>query len=299
VIELIYGMPMSDYLAIEAASSGACKDLASMSPYAWRNRAQTSTPAQLLGTLAHMAILEPERFGESVVQPSVDLRTNAGKEALVDWLTAIVGEPTVRPPAKSATGTILDLYLAELRPRLDSVGIIVVTEDQRDLCLGMRDAVLSRSHTRTVIEAEGRIEVTGLCTDPDYEIPCKVRPDKLLLGEPIIISLKTAQSVAERDYLRASWKYGYAGSAWFYARMLHEITGEKHKYWELAVESDQPHDCALYEYSDTEIAQGEDMMRRGMETYRTCTESGLWPGQGWDWEAMDYGITTIGRKAEY
>jgi exodeoxyribonuclease VIII len=293
---LIPGVPMADYLAIDALSSGACKALATGSPYAWRNRIETASPAMSLGTLAHLAILEPARFADAVVQPDVDLRTNSGKETLLDWLVALVGEPTVVLPPKAATGTILDIYLTDLRPRLEASGLLVLTEDQRSLCLGMREAVLSRPHTRALLDADGQCESTGRLTDPEYGVPIKVRPDKLLSGAPVIVSFKTCQSVADRDYLRTAWTYGWHGAAWFYARALEQITGEPHRLWELAIESAPPHDVLLLEYTAREIEEGEAMMRRGMDTYRRCMEAGVWPGAGWDWNSEEYTIRPMGRQ---
>lgn len=296
MIGLHHGVLMSQYLAIEAASSGGLKTLATKSPKAYRERVDQSTPAQSLGTLAHLAILEPNRFDAVVPEPDVDLRTNAGKGIMVDWLIALVGEPENMPPPKAATGAVLDFHLAELRPRLERSGIVTARRADLDLCRAMRDALMERSDTRAVMEANGDFEVTGMIDDQDYAVPCKIRPDKLLSGEPIIVSLKTCQSVGKRDYLRTAWSYGYPGAAWFYRRIMQAITGERHQYWEIAVESAPPHDALLIEYTDREIAEGEAIMRAGLETYRRCLDAGFWPGSGWDWDRMDYSIARIGRE---
>lgn len=296
-MSLTKNLPMADYLAINACSSGAAKALATESPYAWRNRPQTSSAAQSMGTAAHVAILEPDQFWERyIVQPACDLRTNAGKESLVSWLVSAVGEPTVRPPPKAAVGTVLDLYIAELRPRIEATGLTVISQADADSVLGMSAAVMSRPHIAGIILAAGSCEITGQLDDDEYQIPVKVRPDKLLDGLPVVVSLKTCQSVADREYLRTAWSYGYHGAAWFYSRALEQITGEPHRYWEIAVESAPPHDCLLLEYTRRETEEGEIMMRRGMETYRRCTESGIWPGAGYSWEDGEYTIAQIGRK---
>lgn len=292
---LTTGLPMADYLAIDALSSGACKALASGSPYAWRNRVQAETPAMSLGTLAHLCILEPERFGATVVQPDFDARTNAGKEVMVEWLTNLVGEPTVKPPPKAAVGTVLDLYLSELRPRLAASGLTVLTTDQHSLCAGMRDAIMARAHTAALIAAEGTCEITVTVTDPEYGIPIKVRPDKLLSGVPVVVSLKTTQSCGD-DYLWTARRYGWPSSAFFYMRAMEAITAEKHKYFEIAVESAAPFDVMLCEYSDAEIVRGEAIVRRGMEIYKRCSEAGFWPSAGYCWESGEYGLVTIGPK---
>jgi hypothetical protein len=288
-------IPMADYLAIDALSSGACKALATGSPYAWRNRVREDSPAMSLGTLAHICILEPDRFSAAVVQPKADLRTNAGKEALMEWLVGIVGEPLSVAAPKAATGTVLDLYLGELRPRLAASGLVVLTAEQRDLCHGMRDAVMGRPHTRAIVEASGMCEITGQLDDEEYQIPIKVRPDRLLDGAPVIVSLKTTQSVGD-DYLWTARRYGWPAAAFFYMRALQTITDERHKYFELAVESAPPFDCALFEYSDAEIMRGEEIIRRGMTVYKQCFEFGVWPGPGFCFETGEYGLVTIGQK---
>jgi hypothetical protein len=163
---LTTGLPMADYLAIDACSSSAAKALANASPHAYRNRVQTSSAAQSLGTAAHVAILEADTFwGRYIIQPACDLRTNAGKEILVAWLVAAVGEPTVRPPPKAAAGTTLDLYIGELRPRLEATGMAILTQVDFDAVQGMTEAVMSRPHTRALIEAAGAVEITGRLLD--------------------------------------------------------------------------------------------------------------------------------------
>lgn len=299
------GVPMADYLAMEALSSSGCKVLASQSPRAYRYGSADSTPAQTLGTLAHTMILEPERLVR--VMPAADMRTNAGKEALVEWLIGQVGEPVTRPPAKAATGTVMDLYLAELRPRLAATGDQVASAADYALAIGMRDAILDRCEecdaTRAAILGEGVAEAVGLVTDLEYGVRCKVRPDRLLTGARWIVSLKTCQSVGARDYLRAAWAYGYPGAAWWYPRIMEAITGEAHQYVEVAVESAPPHDVRTLTYTDAEVAEAESAMRRGLDTYRRCIESGLWPGSGWVWGADGtpggYEVSSIGRGPSY
>ena len=44
------------------------------------------------------------------------------------------------------------------------------------------------------------------------------------------------------------------------------------------------------------IAEGEAMMRRGMDMYRRCREADMWPGAGWSWDLGEYTIRPIGRQ---
>jgi hypothetical protein len=41
-----------------------------------------------------------------------------------------------------------------------------------------------------------------------------------------------------------------------------------------------------------------EKVSRGFETYKRCIDSGIWPGQGFDWDSMDYQTQMIGDEGE-
>ena len=262
---IVQGIPFPDYLAIEAASSHGLQTIAKRSPYAYRNAVDTPSEAMALGTLAHALILEPHRESQYAISPAFDRRTKAGKELTAQF-------------------------------EADCAGKTIVTREDWDRARGMRDAVWSRDHTRALLESPGQAESTVTLQHPDYGVPCKCRPDRITDGYPLIVDLKTAQSAGPRDFMRACWNYGYQGQAWFYRHMLHLETCEAHGFVFVVVESAPPHDVALYELSDRELAEGETVIRKGLDLYRRCSEAGVWPGVGWDWDSMSYQLQTIGRE---
>ena len=261
---IVQDMPFSEYLAIEAASSHGLQAIAKRSPFAYRNAVEKPSDAMALGTLAHSLILEPWRESEYAIQPKYDRRTTVGKMAELEFLAACPGKQ-------------------------------VVSREDWDLARGMRDAVMGRDHIRALFEAGGDAEQSVLLTHPDYDVPCKCRPDWIVEGYPLIVDLKTAQSAGERDFMRSCWSYGYQGQAWYYRHLLGLETGERHQFVFVVVESSPPHDVALYDLTDRELATGEEVIRKGLELYRRCTESGIWPGIGFDWDSMSYQLQTIGR----
>jgi len=82
--QVIPDMPFSDYLALDAMSAHGLMQI-ERSPAHYRHAIDTPhapTPAQALGTAAHMAILEPDHYeAHAHVAPNVDRRTKAGKAA--------------------------------------------------------------------------------------------------------------------------------------------------------------------------------------------------------------------------
>jgi len=262
---VVHDMQHAEYLAIDAASSSGLQTIAKRSPYAWRNRAEQASDAMALGTLAHSLILQPERESEYAIAPKFDRRTTVGKAAAAEF-------------------------------EADCAGKTIVNRDDWDLACAMRDAVMSRDHVRALFDAGGLAEQSVLIDHPDYGVPCKCRPDWITDGYPLIVDLKTTQSAGPRDFLRSCWSYGYPSQAWFYKQLMMLETGEAHQFVFLAVESAPPHDVAMYELSDRELAEGESIIRKGLELYRSCTDAGIWPGIGWNWDSMTYQLQTIGRE---
>src|SRR5690606_26208052 len=96
-------MPAPEYRSLDAVGGTALKDI--LPPHTplhfWARHVDPSrefkeTPAMRLGTLAHLAILEPERWeAEMIVAPAVDRRTKSGKEAWAAFLTEAAGKEIV------------------------------------------------------------------------------------------------------------------------------------------------------------------------------------------------------------
>ena len=189
----VYGihhdMPFDTYLSLPAVSSHGLM-LIERSPAHYRASISTpraSTPAQQLGTLTHMAVLEWDRYQSSVVvAPDVDRRTKAGKEADAEFRAAVSENPDA----------------------------VIATTEQDAKARTMREAVMGHPSARAMLE-DGQAETTLL-----FEllgVNGKARPDWLPTGYPVIVDLKTAADARPSEFARASARYGYALQAAFYA----------------------------------------------------------------------------------
>ena len=87
---LIVGLPPSDYHATPAISAHGLNNIRKCPAYFrhCRDNPPDPTPAMRIGTLTHLAVIEPDRFAtEVMVAPNVDRRTSAGK---AEWAQFVI-----------------------------------------------------------------------------------------------------------------------------------------------------------------------------------------------------------------
>jgi hypothetical protein len=244
-----YNVPFSEYLAIRAISAHGLM-LIDRSPAHYRASIEApreASPAQALGTLTHLAVLEwPEYQRRVRVAPDVDRRTKAGKEADQAFRDALAETPDA----------------------------IIATHDQDRLARSMREAVMAQPYARALLE-HGQPEVTL-----EWEangIRCKARPDWVCDGHPVIVDLKTARDASAHEFARAAGNYQYhLQSAWYSDAAQICGLGER-AFVFIAVEPDPPHGVALYQMDEEAMEAGRRRYERALATYRDCVETGEWP----------------------
>jgi exodeoxyribonuclease VIII len=120
---------------------------------------ESPTPAQILGSALHMAILEPKKFKEQfVILPKVDKRTQAGAEK---W--------------------------KQLQEEIGNRSIL--TEAQYEELQAMKASFEENTLAVQLIK-NAQIEQSIYWNDPDTGILCKCRPD--ILHNNLVVDLKTA-----------------------------------------------------------------------------------------------------------
>lgn len=153
------------------------------------------SPALVLGTALHTAILEPERFAtEYACAPSVNLRTNEGKKTLAAFEADCAGRGMT--PLKR--------------------------EDFDTVCL-MRDSALAYPTVASLLE-NGVAELS-LFWRMHNGLLLKVRPDWLgeFAGAPFLLDIKTTDDVL--DFGKSVEKFGYHLQAAFYELVMERVFG--------------------------------------------------------------------------
>jgi exodeoxyribonuclease VIII len=204
------------------------------------------TPAMLMGTALHTAVLEPDLWSATIAVPphSFDRRTKAGKELAAEF-------------------------------ERESAGKIVLSPEDADQVRRMADAVRKHPAAGFLLELPGRCEASYTWTDPATGLECKTRPDWHSEDGRIVVDVKTcrdasraefAKSIANLDYhVQAAWNQSAIGAEQF-------IT--------IAVENVRPFAVAVYPASGGMIAAGMRRIEAAMTLLAECHASGRWPGYG-------------------
>ena len=243
-------IPFADYLRLPRVSAHGLMQI-ERSPAHYRHAIDTPrepTPAQALGTLSHLAILEPDRFDSEVfVAPEVNKRTKAGKAELEAWQASLPDDAVIADP------------------------------DHHALACAMRESVMAQPYARALLE-DGSAEQTMLATDHETGIDLKARADWLPSGHAAIVDLKTAQDASETAFARAAGNFKYHIQAAFYTDIAKAVELGDCAFVFIAVETAPPHAVALYQLDDEAMHSGRIRYQRALDRYRDSRDSGQWPG---------------------
>ena len=234
----------ADYHADQAISASMQKVMISHGAKAFYNcfinpdrPERKPTPAMLLGTLTHCAVLEPDELTKRFVAVS-SRTTKKGREE-----------------AKEA----------------EANGVTPVTESDMKNALKMRDAVLSEPVAREYLNF-GVAEKSYWWDDHASGLSCKCRPD--WLHKDIIVDLKTSRSGANpADFAKAVANFKYHLQA---AHYLNGIPEAK-RFVFLVVQSEYPYDVGLWELNDDALEEGKRLSKTALDQIAECRLFDNWP----------------------
>jgi exodeoxyribonuclease VIII len=219
-------------------------DLINRSPahYRWaQDNPSDPTPAMRIGTLTHLATLEPDRFNsECIVMPTLDRRTKDGK---LRWEEFQANHPDQE----------------------------LLTSDEHTRIMSIRDAVRAHPMARKLI---AEVEVSTFWKDPISGIECRCRPDAEL-DNGMLIDLKTTRD-AGPGFERSVRQYRYHVQAAFYGDGLGGMEVRPMVF--IAVETEAPYLVSCNIIGPDSLVAGREAYRRNLDTYAKCVESGIWPG---------------------
>lgn len=245
-------LPFRDY-ALEPRINQSLLAKFSRSPaHAREYIANPSMPTDdmFLGTLIHMAVLEPEEFKKRVVvAPKVDRRRSEGK-------------------------AIWEKFQA------DNKGREVADLDEYNTAVNVAKSVHAHPLVADLLAAKGVNEVTAAWTDTRTGVKCKARIDRLcsLFGYTIVLDLKSTRSAEDYPFSKSIADYKYHLQAAFYMDGLTTLAPAKRKYWIVPVEKEPPYCCQVFEIEEPAIQQGRAEYQQYLDTYLDCVKSGIWPG---------------------
>lgn len=157
----------------------------------------------------------------------------------------------------------------------------ILDADEELRALGMADAIAKSSARQYIAPSRGRAEIPLTWTDARTGLLCKCRLDFVTL-DSLALDLKSTRSGEQRNFGRQAWNLGYFHQAYFYSLGLAAVTGRKAEdipFLFVAVESDAPHDAALFEIcQETQYAAKEEVDAL-MDRLVECQSRDKWPGR--------------------
>lgn len=237
------------------------------------------TPAMVVGSAAHTALLEPELFEAtyavaercSATKKDGDRCANTGGVVLGGlWYCGVKGHAP------------------------DGAGVserIVLSPEDYDNCMGASAAL--RAHPRLsqlVVGPDVEREVSVVWVDEETGLLCKARLDAWNKKLGVLTDAKKVQDACPDAFGRELKNRGLYRQLAMYGDAL-AAHGEELKHLVFAVVEEQPpHGCAGYRVDEDTADFGGTEYRTLLAQYARCAEAGEWPGYPED-------ITEIGLPA--
>jgi hypothetical protein len=195
------------------------------------------TRALLIGTLAHLAVLEPDKMATAfAVKPEGkegDFRTKEGKE----WKEKMGSTPII--DANEAT------MLAGI------TASVAQHPAAQSLLQGSKREVSMFTPHRSGIKLKGRLDV---------------------FGDGFVADVKTAEAGDAQGFASAIFRYNYHVQAAMYCQLANV-----ERFVFIAVEKVAPFAVAVYELSPTALQVGYHALNDALDLIAQCEDSNEWP----------------------
>ncbi|ELS1508208.1 PD-(D/E)XK nuclease-like domain-containing protein [Salmonella enterica] len=251
---IYYDIPNEAYHAGPGVSKSQLDDIADTPAiYLWRKNAPVDTEKTKsldTGTAFHCRVLEPEEFSKRfIIAPEFNRRTSAGKEE----------EKTFLEECARTGRTVL------------------TAEEGRKIEL-MYQSVMALPLGQWLVESAGYAESSVYWEDPETEILCRCRPDKIIPEFHWIMDVKTTADI--QRFRTAYYDYRYHVQDAFYSDGYRAQFGEIPTFVFLIASTTA--ECGRYPVEifmmgeDAKLA-GQREYRRNLQTLAECLNNDEWP----------------------
>lgn len=211
---------------------------------AYTQRDDDETASQRLGTLAHMRILEEDRFFKTVVKNDLNRNTNEFKA---------------------------------LRTQVEAAGgYICKTQEYDDVCR-MADNIFKQPTVKQLFQG-GKAEQSVRWKDPETGLLLKCRPD-YLRPDGVIVDVKTFADLSQDSLERQIFKMRYHWQSRFYLNGVNHVLGlpENTMFAHLFIDTEAFVGRVVI-LDDPSLSKAEEEIRPLINRFAECAKTGDWPG---------------------
>lgn len=243
---------------------------------------EAESKAMRLGTMLHMALLEPFKFSETYTKtPTFETPFPETIEEIKEWLSL----RGTQAPTKLKKGDLIELAISvdptfktQTQAIADRVsGKTVLSDGDWDIITKTRDEAMRHPLIRAMLEGKnGELVCERRLWGEAEGVTISGQPD-LIAGNMVIDIKRTFQSSPEA-FMSSAFKYGYHVQAALYLELVNTLTGREHGFAWWTFESQAPY-CAGFLVPDEAVLEAGRMeARRLLRLYKDCKKSDSWPG---------------------
>lgn len=170
----------------------------------------------------------------------------------------------------------------EERDDARAAGLVPILRDKYQPLKDTAEAVLAEPLARALLEREGQQEVSLFAQDEETGVWLRGRIDHLpspVQRRTIGVDLKTSADANPREFANGAARYGYDVQAEWYRHLITATRGDEDPAFVfIVVEKEPPHLVSVIELDRDFRDLGKRRMRRAINLYHQCRESGRWPG---------------------
>jgi exodeoxyribonuclease VIII len=269
---VFYDMLEQEYRAQTAIAGSDAKHILppkTPSHYAAHMAGETKreqTRSMLLGTMSHLAVLEPTKLDTAFVEKpeGIDFRTKLGKE----WKESVGAMPILDQDEARAVRGIRDSIAAH--------------DAAKALLAGCDSEVAMFAEHRSGLWIKGRVDAL------------KVESD----NEAVIVDVKTTSAGADYNtFSRQAASLNYHVSAAWYCHLAGLNGLPPARFYWIAVETVAPYAVAVYEIHPDALDLGVGMMNDALGLIAQCEDAGVWPGYAPEVQCLNLPSWVYGKGA--
>lgn len=285
---VVGGLSSAEYFALPAINKSGL-DLFERSPlHYWSENLDPmhdeseGTAATSLGSAIHCAILEPERFAEEYRAkpvpedfPGCLVSADDYKSAARSLDLPVTGTKEVLKQRIKEAGST-HRFFDEIENEFSAFRLLSAADLH---AIGRIAAGVRHSEAARILFGLGRSELTFVWQDPETNVWCKCRVDRITDDLDILTDIKSTRDASPSGFARSSAQYNYHRQAAWYLDGVFHATGTRPSVFAFAAyETKAPFASAFY-YADLEMLEiGRRENRELLRRYAECLGSGKWPG---------------------
>lgn len=161
-------------------------------------------------------------------------------------------------------------------------GKIIVTKEDHEKALMIRDAALSNPESSKVFNRIEQTQKEYRWTDEETGLPCIAYTDAE--GKNLTAELKSTQNASPKSFEKDAYNFNYPFQTGFYkeAQIACNVSSNETKY--IVIEKEAPYGVAVYTPTPEYIELGRKMFRQTLRDFKVCLDNNAFD-QGYEYWA--------------